>query len=332
VRPTQSTLLKRVLFREILNLPLCRDLLTPQSSRYGEGAVLGGDFCGRVEQIGSDVTRVKPGDRVGGLLRLGAYATHIVAEERFCFKVPEAVSSEAAATLPLALDTAWLALFSPYSLGLDRIIKGDKTQLLIWGASTSVGQYAIQILKHFGFEFAVTCSKPELVKDLGAKHVFDYRSPTVVEDIKKTLPNITHVFDCVATETSSKQASGAVCEACGLLCTVAPGKRNTEHIESRVKATDVIVWTAFFTELNYGPVHLPVRKTRGRFMALADPTAATSRGSRSLGRIVRKSDGNANRGDNQTQSSPHSRRRTRWGHKRLPAVSQRCSFRAEARI
>ena len=100
--------------------------------RYGDGHILGGDFCGHVESVGSKVNRFKPGDRIGGFVRQGAYATHVTAEERLCFKVPGAISSEAAATLPLALNTAWLALFSSYSLGLDRT--GDRdTQVLVWG-------------------------------------------------------------------------------------------------------------------------------------------------------------------------------------------------------
>jgi NADPH:quinone reductase-like Zn-dependent oxidoreductase len=131
------------------------------------------------------------------------------------------MSSEAAATIPLALTTAWLAMLSSHSLGMDRS-KGDANQLLIWGGNSSVGQYAIQIAKYFGFQFATTCTNSEIVKDyLGvSKRVFNYRSPTVVEDIKKSLPAITYVFDCIGTETSSVQASKT-----SLRCWRCPGDR-----------------------------------------------------------------------------------------------------------
>jgi NADPH:quinone reductase-like Zn-dependent oxidoreductase len=168
------------------------------------------------------------------------------------------MTSEAAATIPLALTTAWLAIFSPYSLGMD-ITKGDGNQMLIWGGSSSVGQYAIQVAEHFKFRYATTCTNAELVRKLGATSIFNYRSPTVAEDIKKKLPGITYVLDCIGTETSSIQASKTVCDAGGVLCTVRPGKAFTENIEPRVRATDVIVYTAFFKEINYRGLHYPVR-------------------------------------------------------------------------
>jgi NADPH:quinone reductase-like Zn-dependent oxidoreductase len=241
------------------------DVKSFDDNNMGDGAVLGCDFCGRVEQLGADVTRVQVGDRIAGLIfpgekkGVGAYAEHTVADEKICFKVPEPMSSEAAATIPLALATAWLAMLSSHSLGMDRS-KGDANQLLIWGGSSSVGQYAIQIAKYFGFQFATTCTNSEIVKDyLGvSKRVFNYRSPTVVEDIKKSLPAITYVFDCIGTETSSVQASKTVSDAGGVLVTVRPGKAFTENIEPRVRATDVIVWTAFFKEIKYRGLHYPV--------------------------------------------------------------------------
>lgn len=249
------------------------DVLSFDGNAFGDGAVIGCDFCGRVEQVGDKVTRVQRGQRIGSFVfpgevkELGAFATYSVADEVTCFKVPESMSSEAAATLPLALTTAWLALFSPYSLGIDRS-KGEKNQILIWGGSSSVGQYAIQIARHFGFQIATTCTNSELVEKLGAKHVFSYKSPTVVEDIKKALPNIGYVFDCIGSEASSVGGSKTVGDAGGVLCTVRPGKTFTENIEARVKATDVIVWTAFFKEINYRGLHIPVSVTSSKALAI----------------------------------------------------------------
>lgn len=240
------------------------DVKSFDDATLGDGTVLGCDFCGRVEQLGAAVTRVKVGDRIAGFLfpgdkkGVGAYAEHTVADEQICFKVPEPMSSEAAATIPLALTTAWLAIFSPYSLGMDRT-KGDGNQMLIWGGSSSVGQYAVQIAEHFKFRYTTTCTNADLVRSLGATSIFNYRSPTVVEDIKKKLPGITYILDCIGTEASSVQASKTVCDAGGVLCTVRPGKAFTENIEPRVRATDVLVYTAFYKEINYRGLHYPVR-------------------------------------------------------------------------
>ena len=264
--PTPSLARHQVLVRTKAVAQNPTDVKSFDDNNVSDGAVLGCDFCGRVEKLGSDVTRVKVGDRIGGLIfpgekkGVGAYAEYTVADEKICFKVPEAMSSEAAATIPLALTTAWLAMLSPFSLGMDRNQR-DGNQMLIWGGSSSVGQYAIQIARHYGFEFATTCTNAELVKGyLGVeKHVFNYRSPTVVEDIKTALPGITYVLDCIGTDTSSIQASKTVCDAGGVLTTVRPGKAFTENIEPRVRATDVIVWTAFFKEINYRGLNYPVR-------------------------------------------------------------------------
>ena len=241
------------------------DIKSFDQNRFGSGAMLGCDICGSVEEVGSEVTRFKQGDRIAGLLmqgrttQPGAYAKHTIAEEGLSFKVAEGITSEEAATVPLACNTAWLALLSPYSLGIDRT-KSKNTQLLIWGGSSSVGQYAIQIANLLGFQFATTCRNRQVVESLGAEHVFDYTSKTVVEEIKKTLPNITYVLDCIGTEESSALASETVAEAGGKLCTIQPGKRNTGKVAARVDVTDVLVFTAFHEELNYGKVTVASRQ------------------------------------------------------------------------
>ena len=242
------------------------DVKSFDTNALGDGAVLGCDFCGRVEKVGSDVTRIKVGDRIAGLIwggeikGLGAYSTYTVADEKICFRVPGAMSSESAATLPLALTTAWLALFSSKCLGMDRT-KGKENSILIWGGTSSVGLYAVQIAQLFGFTIATTCTNSEAVKKVGlrASHIFNYRSPTVVEDVAKALPDIAYVFDTIGSETSSAQASRAVRHTGGILCTVRPGKLHTEDIESRVRATDVLVWTAFLKEHKYKEHYWPVR-------------------------------------------------------------------------
>lgn len=93
---------------------------------------------------------------------------------------------------------------------------------------------------------------------MGADYVFDYRDPDVVDKIKSQVPNIGHVFDCIGTGTSSTQASQAVRAEGGLLCTVRPGKANTENVERRVQVTDVLVWTAFLKDHQYREFKWPV--------------------------------------------------------------------------
>ena len=241
------------------------DIKSLDQDRFGPGAMLGMDVCGTVEKVGSKVTRFRKGDRIASLLmqgrttQPGAYARHTIAEEGVSFRVPENLSSEEAATVPVACNTAWLALLSSHSLGIDRT-KAKDIQLLIWGGASSVGQYAVQIAKLFGIRFATTCRNRKVLESLGAENVFDYTSETVVEDIKKTLPNITYVLDCIGSEESSMLASQTVVAAGGKLCTMVPGKRTAGKVEKRVEVSDVLVFTALFKEMSYGQFTVAVRE------------------------------------------------------------------------
>lgn len=84
---------------------------------------------------------------------------------------PRTISVEEAASLPLVALTAWQAL-----VVIGRVKPGDK--VLIQAGSGGVGTLAIQLAKHLGATVATTVSQPnaELVRDLGADIVVDYRT------------------------------------------------------------------------------------------------------------------------------------------------------------
>ena len=71
---------------------------------------------------------------IGEIPGLGAYSQYTVADEKICFRVPEHISSNDAATVPLAAATAWLALYSESCLHIPRM-QEDTTPVLIWGGS-----------------------------------------------------------------------------------------------------------------------------------------------------------------------------------------------------
>ncbi|KAE8440951.1 hypothetical protein EG329_006165 [Mollisiaceae sp. DMI_Dod_QoI] len=162
--------------------------------------ILGSDVAGEVVEIGSSVSKFKIGDRVvaQGLAfqenksAEGAFQEYTVLLETVVSKIPDELEYGAAAVLPLGLSTAACGLFQKDLLALeypslDPTPKG-KT-LLIWGGSTSVGCNAIQLATAAGYEVISTSSPKnfDLVKKLGAKQVFDYNSPTAVDDIVKAL-------------------------------------------------------------------------------------------------------------------------------------------------
>ncbi|KAJ4994295.1 Zinc-type alcohol dehydrogenase-like protein C2E1P3.01-like protein 4 [Stagonosporopsis vannaccii] len=234
------------------------DVQSLDGNAFGDGTVLGCDFVGTVEEIGKNVSRYQKGDTIAALIwggevkGHGAYSEYTLANEFISFKVPKSITPEAAATIPLACCTSWLALFSKDCLNIDRK-SGQQTSVLIWGGSSSVGLYAIQIARQHNFNIVTVCSPKhhEKVKSLGANHVFDYKSDDVVDKIKSAAPRVQYIFDTIGDKSSSATSSHALGEAGGTLCTVRPGKANTEHVSSQAKVTDVLVWTAFLKDHQY---------------------------------------------------------------------------------
>ena len=131
-------------------------------------AVRGTDVAGRVEAVGTAVTRFKPGDEVFGT-STGSYAEFAAAAEDQLAPKPANLTFEQAATVPMAGLVALQAL-------RDRgnVRRGQK--VLINGASGGIGTFAVQIAKALGAEVTAVVSTRniELMRSLGADHVIDY--------------------------------------------------------------------------------------------------------------------------------------------------------------
>lgn len=114
-----------------------------------------------------------------------------------------------------------------------------------------------------------TCSSKhfDLVKSVGAKHVFDYHSSSVLGDIKAAAPDLRYVFDTIGSETTSRDASETITASGGTLCTVRPGKVFTEQCSKQTKVTDVLVWTAFLSDHRYKEHFWPANKDDHRISA-----------------------------------------------------------------
>jgi NADPH:quinone reductase-like Zn-dependent oxidoreductase len=137
---------------------------------------MGVDFAGTVEAVGANVGNFKPGDEVFGG-KNGAFAEYItVAADRAVVPKPAEITFEQAASVGIAGITALQALRDE-----GKLESGQK--VLINGASGGVGTFAVQIAKSYGAEVTAVCStrNVELVRSIGADHVFDYKEENYTE-------------------------------------------------------------------------------------------------------------------------------------------------------
>jgi NADPH:quinone reductase-like Zn-dependent oxidoreductase len=134
--------------------------------------VPGCDFAGTVAEKGFDVSELEIGDKVWGMIdpiRSGTYAEKVASSSYAVRKMPENLSFEEAASVPMAAVTAWFGL-----VNLAGIEPG--TRVLVHGGAGGVGSAAVQIAKHKGAWVATTCStgNVDFCRSLGADEVVDY--------------------------------------------------------------------------------------------------------------------------------------------------------------
>lgn len=146
--------------------------------------IFGSDFAGVVKSTGNGVTRFKPGDRVYGATPViwgkpGALAQLLAVDHKFARAIPEQISFEVAASLPIAALTALN--------GLRRCRVAEGKAVLINGATGGVGHFAIQIAKSKGAIVTAACSRgnAELARKLGADETTGYSKDELAKSEKK---------------------------------------------------------------------------------------------------------------------------------------------------
>ena len=157
--------------------------------------ILGFDAAGVVEQVGANVERFRPGDRVWA--RSNAFAGHchaelVVLDDDAVGRAPKGCSEAEAGTMPLAALTALQGLCDHGKLrpGHD---------VLVIGASGGVGMFGVQIARALGARVTAVCSEANaaFASSLGADEVIDYR----VADALAVVDRYDLIFDAVASRS-----------------------------------------------------------------------------------------------------------------------------------
>jgi len=190
------------------------------------------DASGIVVAVGENVQTFKVGDEVMAVTMANAYAEFVIAKQYFVSHKPTNISFEEATSLAVNIGTAESILFTE-----GKLEAGQK--VLIQGAAGAVGATMVQLAKDKGlYVYATATGKGlELVKELGADEVFDYK----LVDVSTLLNDIDLVADCAGGPTQVKLFE--VVKAGGKLLSIAqpPSQELAQmhNIEARFISSDL---------------------------------------------------------------------------------------------
>ncbi|OLN81125.1 hypothetical protein CCHL11_09681 [Colletotrichum chlorophyti] len=178
--------------------------------------VMGGGAAGTVVAVGPgvDPSRLRPGDRVFTFsfhdFRERAHQDFSTVPEYLVSKLPANITPQEAVTVPTNLITVFhaattdLGLQLPWPRNEGWEPEERDAAVLVWGAASSVGEYAVQVFRHWGYRnvLAVASGKHHArLRELGARETFSYRDPDVVERILRHAgaDGVPFVLDCIGS-------------------------------------------------------------------------------------------------------------------------------------
>ncbi|KAI9150572.1 Trans-enoyl reductase ACTTS2 [Paramyrothecium foliicola] len=223
------------------------------------GRPIGCDFAGTVAE--SNGSQWQEGQRVAGFVYgtsasppRGAFAEYLVTEASLVFPIPDSVSFESAATVPLAFATAVQVLFQRLQLPEPVAPASTRTSVLINGGASSVGMYAVQLSKLAGLFVVATGSKKnhELLKSLGADATIDYNDSDWIDQIRSvTEGNLKYAFDAISEEYTTPVIARALAPGGRIVC-ILPRKQEEIDASLNVKVESTIVYTVFERPVPFG--------------------------------------------------------------------------------
>lgn len=173
--------------------------------------IIGCDLAGTVVEVGSQVTRFRPGDRVWGtnqglLGRQGTFAEFAAVDECWLYPTPKGVKDEQTAAISLVGITAHLGLVR------DGKLRRGET-IFVNGGSGGVGSTVVQMAKAIGARVITTAgsdAKAELCRRFGADHAINYKTQNVEVELKQIAPAGVNVWWETLREPNFDLAIGAL--------------------------------------------------------------------------------------------------------------------------
>ncbi|MFI6432017.1 zinc-binding dehydrogenase [Rhodococcus oryzae] len=184
-------------------------------------SVVGYEVAGTISEVAPDVVGLAVGDRVVAGTRFGGYAEQVCADARDVIALPDSLSFEQGAAIPVNYATAWAGL-----IGYSNLRAGER--VLIQAAAGGVGIAATQIAKHCGAEVYGTASpgKHDAIRGFGVDVALDYRK----RGWDRGLPPMDVIMDAIGGESLRRSYGhlrpGGRLVAFGASSVVAGDKRN----------------------------------------------------------------------------------------------------------
>ena len=182
--------------------------------------ILGDTFVGVVVASGPEdpaasqpfSSPIRVGDHVMGFAgnnqQFAGFQTYVTAPRHLMGRIPSNISMEQAATVPSSLVTAMHTIATELQLELpwprlsDWAPKAAGEPFLVWGAASSVGLFAVQVLHYWGYGNVIAVASRQHHEQLtryGATKCFDYKDEDVTDQIKAYAPHIPHIIDGVGS-------------------------------------------------------------------------------------------------------------------------------------
>jgi len=217
--------------------------------------VLGWDAAGIVVDTGPEASLFNVGDKVfyaGELNRNGTNAEYQLVDERLVGHMPQTLTMEQGAALPLTSVTAWECLFDRLGI-LEDTAKNQGKSILIIGGAGGVGSIAIQLAKNVaGLQVITTASRPETihwVKELGADEVINHREELIPQMKAHNIPLVDYIL-CNASTDEYYQAMVQLIKPQGKICALVDSEKPLNLTLLKAKSA-TFVWESMFTRSSF---------------------------------------------------------------------------------